>query len=48
MKDITKEEVRWAIRESKRNKAPGMDGLSVEFYQKTVDDMAVKHQHYIC
>ena len=34
LKDISEEEVRWAIKASKTNKSPGLDGLTAEFRRR--------------
>ena len=38
--EITLEEVKTAIKESATNKSPGLDGITAEFYQATVNDVA--------
>jgi hypothetical protein len=37
---VTKEDVRRAIFQGAKNKAPGVNGISLEFFQDTWDDHA--------
>jgi hypothetical protein len=39
-KHVTKDEVRRAIYGGAKNKAPGSDGISLEFFQDTWEEMA--------